>query len=526
MAIFGRKKDDASRSSDASPPGAAGAPGTPGTPTGTGTPGTPGAPAAAAAEAGPPSNPEKAEGFFSHARKVIETGNNEYAITLYLQGMRHDPASRTALESVVRAGQTFAQGTRKPGPTKDQLRAFDRKGDVERYLIALLNWVTRPTDSASAVKAVDAAVKLNLPESAYWIAERAISAATQDAKPRKDLFVRLKDLMSVIGAFDLAVRAGQFAVQLDPSDAPLDAQLRNLSAQAAMSKGGYEDTGQQGGFRKNIRDLDAQRRVEESERIVKSGDATVRVLAASRADYEARPTDGAAVQRYVKALLESGEPGAEKAAFDVLKLAYEQLKEFRFRQQAGELRLRAGRRQLRALRERAAADPANEKAAEDLRQAARKLAEAEIEELRLCVDAYPTDLSFKYRLGARHFELGQYENAIGFLQEAQNDPKTRIQCLNFLGQSFLAMGWHTEAVESFRTGLEGHNTPKDELGLDLRYGLMVALQSLAAAERDLSAAEEAVKIASGIALQQFSYRDIKERRDALQRLAQELRQAR
>ena len=54
---------------------------------------------------------------------------------------------------------------------------------------------------------------------------------------------------------------------------------------------------------------------------------------------------------------------------------------------------------------------------------------------------------------------------------------------------------------------------------------MDALAKTAEEQRDLAAAEEAYKIGSGIAMQQISYRDIRGRRDALQKLIRELKNA-
>src|SRR4051812_19726523 len=42
-------------------------------------------------------SPEKAMKFFDHARTVQETGNYEYAIQLWLSGLKFDPSSMTGL---------------------------------------------------------------------------------------------------------------------------------------------------------------------------------------------------------------------------------------------------------------------------------------------------------------------------------------------------------------------------------------------------------------------------------------------
>ncbi|TVQ29874.1 MAG: hypothetical protein EA376_14605 [Phycisphaeraceae bacterium] len=467
----------------------------------------------------------KAARFFEHARTVHETGNHEYAMTLWLQGLRQDPTSFTGLEQFWQSALEFRRTMRKPGPTRDQSRSFDGKGPVERFLVALLNWGTRPGDTSAGVKAVETSVKLGLAESAYWIGDRVLGASLNDRKPKKDHYVRLKDLFSEIQAFDLAVKAGNLALNVDPTDSPLEAELRNLSAQAAMTKGGYEETGQEGGFRKNIRDADTQRRIQDESSLAKGEDAATRLLSAAKEDYDSRPTDNKTIAAYARRLLETNNPEHEKLAYQVLIKGYEDTKEFRFRQQAGDVKLRRARRKLRQLRDAAAEKPDDEKLQATLKDAERKFIEMEIEELTLCVDAYPTDLSFKYQLGRRHFLLGQYEKAIEFFQEAQNDAKSRVQVLNYLGQSFLALGWHTEAVESLRSGIKNHPSEKDDLGLELRYGLMRALEAKARAERDTNDAEEAMRLASGIAMQQISFRDIRERRDELRQLVQELKTA-
>jgi len=466
-------------------------------------------------------NPEKAAKFFGHAKNVQDAGNWEYATTLWLQGMKHDPSSMTGLESFYAAAQRFLQDRKKPGPTKDQQKAFSDKNEVNRFLRALLDWGTNPTNMTAAARAIENASKLELAESAYWIGEHALRAAMANGKPRKDPLVRMKNLLVEAQAFDLAVKFGTLALQADPSDGDLEAQLRNLSAQAAMSKGGYEETGE-GSFRRNIRDVERQRQLVDEESVVKSTDAATRVLEAAKEDYESRPTDANAVMKYARALQESDDPENEKVAFQILIKAYEDTKEFRFRQQAGQIRMKRARRKLRALKDKAeqTGDAALKQKYEE---GVRKLVELEIEEYRLCAEAYPTDLSFQYEVGRRLFQLGENEQAIGYFQEAQKDAKHRIPAMTQLGQSFLRLGWHTEAINSLRSALKEHRSETDEIGMQIRYTLMTALRAKAEAEQDLTAAEEALSIASGIAMQQIGYRDIRQQRESLQQVVQSLR---
>ncbi len=497
MALFGRKKGDE---------------------TATETEETP------ASESGRPlPDPVKAASFFSHARTVHDSAQYEYATTLWLQGLRKDPTSMTGLESFFRSAQAFANEEKKDKPTKDQSKNFRGRDPLEKYLEALLYWGIKPTDGGLAIKLLDAAAKLELHEPGYWVGERVLPMLMRD-KPKKETFVKLMDIFRRLLAFDLAVKAGEFALSVDRSDANLESEVRNLAAQMTMSRGGYENTAE-GGFRANIKDAATQRQLEEEQRLSKSEDAASRVVEAAKKDWESRPTDRNSINRYARALIERGKPEDEKAAYELLMKAHADTNEFRFRQSAGDLRIRVARRKLAQIREAAEAKADDEAAQEKLAKAREAFAKLEIEELKLRVENNPTDLSFKYELGVRHFQLGESEEAIAMFQEAQNDPKSRARSLNYLGQSFLKMGWADEAVDTLRRALESVEMPNDDLGLDVRYWLMQAMERKAQDHKDLTTAEEAYKVASGIAMQQINYRDIRARRDALQALVKELRSA-
>lgn len=485
----------------------------------------------AVATGAPAPDPGKAESFFKHAQAMHDASNYEYAVTLWLQGLRQDPASMKGLEGFYDSCQAFIAKRGKFGCTKDQEKPFGGKSQfpqIEKMLVALLHWGMRPLDAGAGVKAVEAISKvrgLDLSEPLYWVGEKVIEFGRRDKKPKKDTFVRLKDTFRDAGIYSLAVKAGESAVELDPNDGALQAEIRNLSAQATMSSGGYEQSGQAGGFRANIRDTSRQRQLEEEDRIVKTEDVIERAILNAQADFESRPEDNAALLKYVRALLDRGTPADEKLAYSLLLKAHERSHEFRFRQQAGDIRMRQARRKVAMLRKKAEQNPDDAEAREMYAKGQRALLKLEAEEYELRVKALPTDLLPKFELGKRLFALGQYEESIALFQKAKDDPKRRSECLNYLGRAFLELGWQTEAIDMLREAIKAHAVPGDETHRDLRYGLMKALEGKARDDRDLDAAEEAAKVASGIAIEQISYRDIRERRTALQELVKELREA-
>jgi tetratricopeptide (TPR) repeat protein len=465
---------------------------------------------------------DKARKFFEHAKAVHDATNYEYAMTLWLSGMRQDPTSMAGLEGFfTSAAQFLAAG--KKSPSRDMLRQLSGRGDVERYLTGLLDWSLRPLDPALAVRAAENAAKLGLAEPAYWIGERAINAVARDKKPRKDLYLKLMGAFSKVGSFDKAVEAGEAAVRLDPLDGRLSAEVRNLAAQAAMSRGGFDQTGEAGGYRRNIRDAEKQRQLIEQEQIVKSDEAIDRLVAIAEGDYRSRPNDPAAVAVFIKRLRERGRPEDEKRAYQVATQAFEATKEFRFRQIAGEIKLRQAERKVNELSEKAAANPEDATAVDNARRARTRFVEMEVEELLERAKAYPTDLNVKHELARRFNVLGQYDEAIPLLQQSKEDAKLRVDALSQLGAAFLATGYIDEAVYTLREARQHHKIDNDELGLELQYKLLAALQTKAQTERELAAAEEADKIASSIMMQQFNYKDVRTRRDAIKKLIVELK---
>jgi tetratricopeptide (TPR) repeat protein len=202
--------------------------------------------------------------------------------------------------------------------------------------------------------------------------------------------------------------------------------------------------------------------------------------------------------------------------------AHAETKAFRFREMAGDIRIRQARRRVQSLKKMLESAPQEEAVMRMLAQAQDELARLELDEFKLRVEAYPSDLTRKFELGKRFFAVGEYNESITCLQEAQADPKNRVPALLMLGQSFLKIEWIDESIGTFRQALEMREV-MPETNLELRYWLMVALQTKGEADRDLDAVVESDKLASSIAVQQITYRDIRQRREAIKKTLGELR---
>jgi tetratricopeptide (TPR) repeat protein len=336
------------------------------------------------------------------------------------------------------------------------------------------------------------------------------------------MLLKCSEAFGKADAFDKALTAAEHALKQDPTDGDLAAKIRGLAAQSTMAKGGFDKTGQEGGFRANIRDATKQRQLEEADRIVKTEETQDRLIADAEAEFAARPGDLPTIEKFAKRLLERGKAADEERAHQIYAKAFADTTQFRFRELAGEIRIRQSRRKLSELKQMLDKSQDSEMLQRMHGQAEQEHLELELGEHKLRVDNYPSDLSRRFELGKRYFNAGKHSEAIEQFQESQHDPRNRAASQIMLGQSFQAIGWTEEAIDTFRHAADIKDLMPDVL-MEIRYHLMVALQTRAEADGDVAAAEEADRLASGIARQQMTYKDIKTRREAIKNLLQRLR---
>lgn len=468
-------------------------------------------------------DPKKAKVFWDRAGVVHESGNYEYAMQLWLNGLAWDPTNFESVRSFLRSADAFLQENPKGKLDKGTRSGLNAKGDVRKFVEALLDFGIRKMDATAALRVTEAAAKIGVKQAGTLLGQHALALAQQDGKPRKDMFVKLLDAFEMLEAFNLAAQAGEIAQRMDPSDGALQARVRNMLAKNTMTQGGFDESGEEGGFRRNIRDADKQLRLEQEDSVAKTGSVKDQIVARVEQEYAERPGDLPTVTKYVKALLDRGKPADELKAMAVLGKAYKESGQFRFRKMSGEIQVKRAVKNLEKLRAAAAAGD-NPEAAEKLAGAEAALKKMQLEELKLQVENYPTDLPMKFELGKILASMGDHDGAIEQFQQAQDDAKIRRHVQLEMGRSFLALGgWDDAAVGTFRGGLEGIADDTTPLGMELRYGLLCALQSKATNDRSAEAADEADRIAAGIAMQKFNFRDVRERREQIKALITEMR---
>jgi tetratricopeptide (TPR) repeat protein len=204
---------------------------------------------------------------------------------------------------------------------------------------------------------------------------------------------------------------------------------------------------------------------------VKQGEQTLDALiAGARKDYEANPTVPASINTLVEALLKRERSQEENGAVAVLMKAYEDTKNYSFKERADEVRIRQFTRLAREAQEQADRNGSDED-----RQAARKAmserVHAELDIYRERVRMYPTDLKAKFKLGTTLFRVQRFDEAIPILQAAQPDPRNRTRAQLLIGRCFFEKQQHAQATEVLAETLAGYELQGDAISKELLYWL-------------------------------------------------------
>ena len=467
----------------------------------------------------------KAAKFFERAQTLHEATNFGYAMNMWIRGLRFDPIAMNGLEGFFKsAGSFFTENPKgeKEDVFKSTVKDASGRTDVDKYLTSLVQWSSHPFEPSYSIKAMELASSLGLGGPAVWIAERAVGAVARDKKPRKDHMVAAMKVFHKFDKFDLAVQTGEAAIRIDPLDGNLASEVKNLSAEWTTKRGGFDQTGEAGGFRSNMRDAAKQRQMEERDRVVTTDEVLDRVLAAARADNESVPNDRPNAIKFIDSLIRRGKPEDEEEAFALAEHWHEKTKEFRFRETADGIRVRQLRRRAAKLKAEAEKNDTPENK-HTLNAAVREFLVAEIQSLEGAVAAYPTDLGRKFELAKRYYKTKKFEEAIGLLQIAKDDAKNKAQVFHYLGLSFGSIGMNDEAIETLRQAQGMQHAGDEGTEMELKYGLMEALLARAKEQASLSDAEEASSIASQIVIKNMSYKEVRARRDEAKALIVKLK---
>ena len=443
-----------------------------------------------------------ARSFFEKARRAAESKNYDYAIEMYIDGLRYAP---DALEEghlpLCEVGlQRRGKGGKKPTMV-ERVKHLRGKAPLEQMLSAEYLFAKDPDHLPYAEAILKAAVEGGYEKTAHWIANLIFQTNNALEKPSLSTYVLLKDCYVTMGQLDKAVAACQRAFRMKPDDKDLADECKNLSAELTMAKGNYRV---EGDFRQSIRDRETQAKMYAQDRVIKTQDYRVLAVEDARKLYEEDPDLPKHIFDLAAALADLETDEAEDEAIRLLEDAYAAQKDFRFEERAGALLIRQIERRLREAKKL----PAGPERRSQIQQLSEALNATELEHYRLCMENYPTDLAIKYEYALRLMTNKRYNDAIPLFQEAQKDPRRRITAMGKVGYCFFMKGWYTDAIEILTKAIDAYEIKDDAVAKELQYNLARAFE-------DNGQSDKALEIYRRIAQVDFGYKDVGDRVDRL-----------
>jgi tetratricopeptide (TPR) repeat protein len=447
----------------------------------------------------------KAKVFFDKARTVADTGQFDFAIAMFLDGLGIDPdcveAHQALREVSLKRKASGGKGLGFFEKTKIKTNTGD---DTQNMLGFEKRLAFDPGETDPMLGILQSALRAGYVATVMWIGPELLRANMQTRKPDKKKFVALKDAYKQLKQWTRAIEACQLAKQLDPEDMDLLEEIKNLSASETLAKG-YDTAGS---FQEVVKDRDAQQRLLEQDKDVVTEDVLERNIREAEAEFKAKPDEPGKINKYVEALLKTEDAEKENLAIEILEDAFKRLERFQFRQRLGQAKMDQMRRMERSLRQALQASPGDETLRRDYEQYLIQQREFELQEYTAWSEQYPTDLTLKYEIALRLFALKKFDEAIPMLQTARSDPKRKYDAATLLGRAFYEAGFLDEAVDTIQQVVDDYANAGDDRSKMMYYWLGRALEAK-------GVKDQALARYSKVAQWEFKYRDVQQRIKAL-----------
>ncbi len=444
---------------------------------------------------------KKAQVFFDKAKTVGEAGQYEFAIEMYLQGLALDPEA-VATHQLLRdiALKRKVTGGKDLGMF-EKMKLRYGKDDLTNMLLAEKFLSYDPGNTGRMLEMLQHAVKTGCFDTVMWVGPILLRANADSGKPDFSKYVALKDAYIRLRRWLPATEAAQKALQLRPDDMNLQQEVKNLGAQQTMTAGGYEKGGN---FRDSVRDMDKQRQLMTEDTDVRSLDVLTQQILIARGELAKDPNEPGKIAKLVDALAKTEDTQYENEAIEVLDEAFKKTKSFRFRLRLGQLKMAQLKRMQRSLLDQYRKNPADAELKKTYIEFVKEKTEEELKEYTLASEAYPTDITYKYEIATRLFDLHRYPDAIPLLQHAVQDPKMRTDATIMLGRAFLEAEYLDEAVDTLKNLTEAYQLTGDTKAKEIWYWYGRALEQR-------TDNPDAIKCYSRVTMWDFKYRDVQER---------------
>ncbi len=373
--------------------------------------------------------------YLERAEAEVKRKNYDGAIALFSEILRLDPDAGEARRGIRRASlkkyeksypSGLVRGVKNIGPGLGSLFAglFRSKSGVANFCEAALR--NDPRNLKYNLRLGHALLGLGHRKSAEAAFQVVTEIDPQDVESLKILGQLYYDSKQ----HEEALKCYERVLKINPRDQEASKMRKNLAAEGAIQAGGFQGAKSARDLAKSQSDLATDER---DQRIVKSADDLETMVKDATDQLEKNPDDAALVIRLAKLHIQRRN---YDAAADCLVTASKRIPgSTEIADLLGDVRLARAEARLEEARKSNEAG-----ASERAKRLETELLTLQVDEYRRRVEAHPTDMALRFKLGRALLKDSEVDAAIEQLQFSVKDPRHKLPSLHMLGRAFSQKG--------------------------------------------------------------------------------------
>jgi tetratricopeptide (TPR) repeat protein len=445
------------------------------------------------------------------AVSAIELRNYGYAISLIGNVLKESPGFLEGRKLLRRAEVAATKGKKSflSGLSTASLKGAGmvKKDPIAAMELAEKTLESDPYNEGANNLLKDAAKAAGFPEIAAFALEVLVEGSPKDTK----LMHELAEHYISTGHSDKAVDVYTKISAINPADLVAIKRGKDASAQASMTKGGWEKATS---YRDLIANKDQAKSLEEKGRVVRDVEMIDNQLAELYPTWEQDQSNVDLTKRIAKLWDERFDQKQDEESLDGAIGYYNYLNDLlkgadpAVARKLSDLQLKKTDLQIKQYEDWLGSEGASEHP--DVQQYRDTLAELKnqraltlIDEAKRRVERNPTDLQLRFELGERLLDSGNFNDAIPELQKARQNPNTRLRAMSLLGRCFVLKGMNDMAATQFQSAAS-EMTAMDSVKKDTLYELAMVYEKMGKREEYLKCLKDIIEV-------DYGYRDAAQR---------------
>jgi len=353
-----------------------------------------------------------------------------------------------AFGSVTQAGFLFGGGKKDPSKgleTAEKMLASD------------------PTSVPALKLLAEAALALDMPETVVFAWEAIHELVPAD----REALLNYGEACLIAKRPKDALRAADELLKLKPQDGDALSLMRKAAIAQTTEKGNWDE---KGSFRDKLKDETQATMLEQAAKIVTSDEMTQKLIDEALVRLKAQPDNLNHFRSIVDGYKKLGKLEDALVYVRQARALPSGAADTTLAKQESELQTSILEKRIKDLEVQVAQSPGNTELGAALAKAKLDFAATQLAEAKAYAERYPNDYAARYTLANLYFESGDHQNAIANYQQAQKNPKVRIQALAGMGKALKARKMFDLAVAQFQTA-KSELPLMDDLKKDVIYQL-------------------------------------------------------